>query len=183
VLDGGDPMTYAPHVLRDRFTVAGRTLGPRSVVCLEVMGDEVLPNIATEALARAFGLAVMTPDLAAPTGMRELPSPVAGNLDGQTAVLVQYAPATHGANWTSEHGTLQFVPGFPFAGDEPFPRLAMPIEVANPIYPTLAQVVEILASHQAGEAPRVRSTLAPVHDFDGDGVCDDADPDPLDPSR
>jgi hypothetical protein len=180
VIDGGDPLSYAPHVLADRFGV----LGPRSVICLEVVGDQVLSNRGTEALARELGLAVLTPDLVPPDGLVELASPVAGNRDGQTAVLVQYSPATHGANWSAEHGVVRYLPGFPQPGDDPFPQLPDgPITIANPIYATFDQVDEILASHAAGAAPLVRSTLAPVADFDDDGWPDASDAYPYDPTR
>ena len=178
VIDGADPLSYAPHVMRDRF--AG--IGPRSVVCIEVVGDQVLANSGTEALARELRLDVLAPGFGV-TGLADIASPAAGNRDGQTAVLVQYAPATHGANWSNEHGTISFMPGGPVAGDDPFVRLATPIQISNPIYETFAQVVETAQTHQAGRSPIVRSTLAPIHDFDGDGVPDDADPWPLDPSR
>jgi dienelactone hydrolase len=183
VLDGADPLSYAPHVLADRFTIDGAVLAPRSVVCIEVVGDEVLANTGTDALAVRLGLAVLSPHLEVPAGMPELASPASGNRDGQTAILVQYAPATHGANWSSERGELRYLPGFPAAGPEPFPELPAPISIANPLYETWDQVAEILSSHRAGEAPVVRSTLTPVHDFDGDGTPDDVDPDPLDPLR
>ncbi len=182
VIDGGDPLTYAPHILTDRFSLAGTPLPPRSVVALEVLGDQVLCNAGTEALARGLGLAVLTPDLAPPAGLAEIASPAAANLDGQTAVLVQYAPATHGANWSAERGTLRYMPGFPFEGETPFPRLPHAVTIANPIYETHAQVAEILATYFAGDAPRVRSTRAPVADFDDDGTPDAADPNPLDPA-
>jgi len=179
VIDGGDPLSYAPHVLADRFG-----LGPRSVICLEVVGDQVLSNRGTEALARELGLAVLTPDLAPPDGLAELASPAAGNRDGQTAVLVQYSPATHGANWSAEHGVLRYLPGFPQSGDDPFPPLPDgPITIDNPIYATFDQVFEILATHAAGAAPLVRSTLAPVADFDDDGWPDAIDAFPYDPTR
>ena len=179
VIDGGDPLSYAPHVLRDRFGA----LGPRSVVCIEVVGDQVLSNVGTEALARELGLDVLVPDLAPPAGLVEIASPAAGNRDGQTAVLVQYAPATHGANWSSETGVLTYLPGFPQAGDDPFPKLPAAITIRNPIYETLAQVGDLLTTHQAGELPRVRSTLAPIADFDDDGVPDADDAAPYDPAR
>ena len=60
--------------------------------------------------------------------------------------------------------------------------LPAPITIANPIYDTLAQVVDTLATHQAGQPPRVATTRAPVADFDGDGVPDAQDPAPYDPS-
>lgn len=183
VIDGGDPLTYAPHVLRDRFAIAGRALGPRSVIAIEVVGDQVLSNVGTDALAQGLGLDVLAPHLDVPEGLGSVASPAAGNLDGQTAVLVQYAPATHGANWSSEHGVIRYLPAFPAEGDDRFPRLPAPITIPNPIYETLEQVLEILVTHQAGEPPRVRMTRPPVRDFDADGVPDDQDAAPLDPSR
>jgi hypothetical protein len=183
VLDGGDPLSYARHITRDRFAVAGAPLAPRSIVCLEVVGDEVLSNTGTDALVRGLGVSALEPHLELAPGVPEIASPAAGNLDGQTAILVQYAPATHGANWSSEHGELRFLPGFPAAGDDPFPLLPAPITIDNPIYATFDQVFELLATHQAGAAPLVRSTAPPVHDFDGDGTPDAADPAPLDPTR
>jgi pimeloyl-ACP methyl ester carboxylesterase len=183
VIDGGDPLTFAPHLLTDRFTIAGAPLPPRSIVAIEVMGDQVLCNAGTEALALGMKLDVLAPHLAVPNGLVEIASPAAGNRDGQTAVLVQYAPATHGGNWSSERGTLKYMPGFPFEGEVRFPRLSRWVTVDNPIYETHEQVAEVLATYFAGEAPRVRSTLAPVADFDGDGTPDTADPDPLDPAR
>ncbi|HEY5922346.1 MAG TPA: alpha/beta hydrolase [Kofleriaceae bacterium] len=183
VIDGADPLTYAPHVLRDRFTIDGTVLGPRSIVCIEVLGDQVLSNEGTDALARGLGLDVLAPNLAPPDGVVSIESPAAGNRDGQTAILVQYAPATHGGNWSSEKGILRYLPGFPHAGDTPFPRLPAPITITNPIYDTHAQVAEILDSHRAGEAPRVRSTRAPIADFDDDGTPDATDPAPYDPAQ
>ncbi len=183
VIDGGDPLSYAPHVTRDRFALAGTTLPPRNVVAIEVMGDQVLSNSGTDALVRGMALDVLTPDMAAPSGLVEVASPAAGNRDGFTQILVQYSPATHGANWSAERGTLRYMPGFPFEGDERFPKLPAPISIENPIYDTQAQVAEILATYFAGEAPRVRSTRPPMPDFDGDGRTDDTDPDPLDPAQ
>jgi dienelactone hydrolase len=183
VVDGGDPLSYAPHVLADRFTIGTRALGPRSVVCIEVVGDQVLSNRGTDALTRELGLSVLAPNLAPPGGMAELASPAAANMDGQTAVLVQYSPATHGANWSAEHGTLNYLPGFPVAGDDPFPKLPMPVTIDNPIYATYDQVDEILSTYFAGAAPRVRSTLAPIADFDDDGYPDAIDAYPYDPTR
>ena len=155
LVDPADPLTYAPHILRDRLEVNGAPLGPRSLVVLEVVGDEVIHNLATESLARAMGLEVLAPGAVA--GLATTPSPAAGNLDGQTAVLVQIPNATHGTNWTSEEGVLEFVPGFPHPGEEPFPELDAPVAIANPIYTTLEQVIEVLATHQAGEPPLVRA--------------------------
>jgi hypothetical protein len=115
--------------------------------------------------------------------MLQIESPASANVSSQTAVLVQYSPATHGYNWSAQQGTLEYVPGGPLEGDDPFPKLATPITIKEPIYETLDQVVEILATHFAQPAPRVRSTHAPVADFDGDGKPDASDPDPFDPTK
>ena len=182
VIDGADPLSYAPHVLRDRFTVGGAQLGPRHVIALEVIGDQVLSNRGTDALAQALGLEALVPHLEIPEGITSIASPAAANRDGQTAVLVQYAPATHGANWSAEFGLLRYLPAFPAEGDDPFPRLPGAIKIPNPIYETLAQVTEILTTYQAGEAPRVRMTKPPVADFDADGAPDATDSAPYDPA-
>ena len=183
IFDGGDPVTLASHVLRERFAIDGTEIGPRHVVMIEVIGDEIMPNAGTDALAHAFGVSVLTPDLEPPPGLAEVASPAAGNVDDQTGILVQYAPATHGYNWSSEHGNMAFKPGFPFGEDDPFPKLAKEITLFEPIYETHEQVKEILATFFAGQVPVVRSTKAPIHDFDGDGKLDGVDPDPYDPSR
>ncbi len=182
VIDGGDPLTYAPHVLRDRFTIAGAQLSPRHVIAIEVLGDQVLSNRGTDALAQELRLAALTPHLEIPAGLTSVPAPAAGNLDAQTAILVQYSPATHGANWSAEHGTLRFAPGFPTDEVDPFPRLPADITIENPIYETLDQVFEILATHRANGVPTVKMTRPPIRDFDGDGASDDTDAYPYDPS-
>jgi hypothetical protein len=182
VIDGADPLSYAPHVLRDRFTIGGAQLGPRHVIAIEVIGDQVLSNRGTDALAQALGLEALVPHLEIPEGITSVASPAAGNRDGQTAVLVQYAPATHGANWSSEFGLLRYLPAFPAEGDDPFPRLPGAIKIPNPIYETLEQVTEILTTYQATAVPRVRMTKPPIADFDADGAPDASDPAPYDPA-
>lgn len=183
IFDGADSLTYARHVFRDRFVIENKYIDRRHVVCLEVMNDEAMPNQATEALARALGLHVLKPNLEVPAGLLQIESPGSGNLAGQTAILAQYAPATHGYNWSAESGTLEYVPGYPHAGDNRFPKLPKKITIKEPIYETHAQVAEILSTYFAGQPPRVRSTKPPVRDFDGDGVPDAADPDPFDPEK
>ncbi len=50
-------------------------------------------------------------------------------LFGMADVALSYAPATHGANWCAEHGTLNYLPGFPQPGDVRFPKLPAPITI------------------------------------------------------
>jgi pimeloyl-ACP methyl ester carboxylesterase len=183
IFDGADSLTYSRHVLKDRFMIENQYLGRRHVVCIEVMNDEIMPNQATEALARGFGLHVLKPNVDAPDGLFQIESPGAGNVNNQTGILVQYEPATHGYNWSAERGDLVYVPGGPAEGDVRFPKLATKITILEPIYETHAQVAEILSTYFAGQNPKVRSTKAPVADFDGDGRPDKTDPDPYDPTK
>jgi pimeloyl-ACP methyl ester carboxylesterase len=183
IFDGADSLTFARHVLKDRFMVENEYLGLRHVVCLEVMHDEIMPNESTEALARGFGLHVLKPNLDVPDGLFQIESPGAGNVNNQTGILVQYEPATHGYNWSAERGDLSYVPGGPSDGDVRFPKLADKITILEPIYETHEQVAEILSTYFAGQNPKVRSTKAPVADFDGDGRPDKTDPDPYDPQK
>jgi len=163
ILDGADPLSFAPHTFINRFTYAGNLVGRRHVVCIEAIGDEIMSNQGTEALARAYKMAVLKPHLYPPEGMAQWPSPASGNYESQTAILVQYAPATHGYNWSAQHGELDYVPGFPHDADNPFPKLDKPIPIQEPIYETEAQVANILATHFAtGGAPVVISTQTPV---------------------
>ena len=180
VIDGADPLTYAPHVLADRFP----DVKPRSIVLIEVVGDQVLSNHGTNALAQELTLDIVTPHLTPPEGLADIASPAAANRPSNTtAALVQYSPATHGANWSSETGVLRFYPDFPTDNpDERFRPLPEPVTIAEPIYETWEQVWEILASHQAGAAPSVRITKPPVADFDGDGIPDSEDPTPFGPA-
>lgn len=183
IFDGADSLTFARHVLRDRLRIENNFLELRHVVCLEVMNDEAMPNAATEALARGFGLHTLKPNLVPPAGLPQIASPGSGNVTAQTAVLVQYAPATHGENIAAERGTLEYLPGYPHPGDDPFPKLPMKITIRQPLYETHAQIAEILSTYFAGTTPRVVSTKPPVADFDQDGKLDVVDPDPYDPAK
>jgi hypothetical protein len=154
IVDAADPLTYASRVLDG-------TLPPRHILFIEVMGDELIPNTATDALGRVMGLALLEPYSQAVDGLPTIASPASANVNGQTAVVAQYSPATHGANWTSEKGELVFVPGFPHEGEDPFPRLPEPIPITNPLYETLDQVVQALQTYQLG-APIIVSTHVPA---------------------
>jgi hypothetical protein len=183
ILDGADPLSYAPHTLKDRFAVGGATLSARSVVLLEVVGDEVLPNRATHALARAFGTPLLAPFVTEVERLEVVEGRQQGNVDGQTGALVQWSPATHGANWTSERGVRKFAP-FTESDDEVFVTLEQSVTINNPMRATLAQVIGILESYADG-APAVEPSHIALPDFDDDGMLDEdelaAGRDPLRP--
>jgi hypothetical protein len=172
LLDPADPLTYAPHYFRDRLGT-----GPRHVVVIETMHDELLSNVGTDALARAGGFGLLEPYYAPIEGVPVVPSPASGNVEGQTGMIVQYAPATHGANWSTDVGVRHF---HPVEQDGEFVPLPDSIPIRNPVRETFEQVIELLRSHREG-TPILKSTLAPRHDFDDDGIEDDRDPEPYVP--
>ena len=82
-------MSWAPFVLRERLTVAGRPVGPRHLVALEVVGDEVIPNQATEAWARVVGLEVLAPHMEVPEGIAEVASGAPADAGGQAVTALR----------------------------------------------------------------------------------------------
>lgn len=106
VMDDADPINYAPHVLVG--DLAQNTQA--SVLLQEVLGDTVMPNSATEDLARSFATAAVTPAFSQVAAI----NPVAGvpqvpiNFVGPA--LFQIANAAHGALLDPGQGpTMQIV--------------------------------------------------------------------------
>jgi dienelactone hydrolase len=177
VTEAGDPIGYAPHVLGEPITA--RT--PPDLLVTYAVGDEVMPNIATVALMRALGVELATPALDAVPGLVSRAGPVSGNVKGRTAVAVQYAPANHGLGY-GRWDTREFVPGVPLDGDERFPALSASFRIEMPIREHVAELVTFLSTANAGKAV-VEVTAPPRADFDGDGVLDADDADPMNPKQ
>lgn len=175
ITEAGDPIGYAPHVMRD--PLSGRATP--DVLVTYALGDEVLPNVSTIALIRALGLEVATPALSEVPGVATRPSPVSANVDGHVGVAVQYAPANHGLGYV-RWDTREFMPGVPVEGEERFPRLPKSFQIEMPIREHARQLAAFFASVNAGKGVVVVSA-PPRADFDGDGALDDQDSAPLDP--
>ncbi|MFO0757589.1 MAG: hypothetical protein U0359_13925 [Byssovorax sp.] len=190
IVDPGDPLSYAGHVVNDPLTINGAKNPPKSVLAFEVLFDETVSNDANEALARAMGLPLAKPNVGA---MSKVPfvevTPSAGVISGVpvagvTSVLVQVGPATHGSDLFSRKGEHHYAHPFAqFDQMEPFTALAMPFTVAQP-YADLQQVVSDYfdGAFTGAGAPPVKGAPPPVLDFDGDGFADDADSAPNDPT-
>lgn len=130
LIDGGDPVSYAPHVLADRFAGA-----PPHVLQQMVIGDETVPNVTNRSLARALGV-TLVPPVFQEVGLIDVAAsaPVRGNRDGGavTAALFQYdrqsytpggtpQVATHAGIFggiESEEQTFGFFSSY-FAGEVP----------------------------------------------------------------
>jgi hypothetical protein len=183
ITEAGDPIAYAPHVLRD--PLLPERLPPDMLVSYAVY-DEVLPNISTIALVRAFGLPLATPNLFDLPGIPTIAAPVVGNLESdRTAAAVQYLPANHNLMY-SRYDTRQFYPGVPFDGPDRFAHLPKQFTFEQPVREELAQLVTFLGGVANGEAGRIELTTPPHADYDGDGVLDEVErthgTDPYDPT-
>ncbi len=178
ITEGGDPIAYAPHVLRD--PPPGRP--PADILVSFSVYDEVMPNIATHALIRALGIDVGEPYLVGIPGVPTVAAPVRGNLpSGRTGAAFEYSPANHGLGYM-RYDLREFVPGVPFPGDERFPKLDRAFDVEMAIREHDDQMVAFFTSLQDGGPATIPSTAPPRADYDGDGVLDQDDTDPLDPT-
>lgn len=75
-LDRIDPMTFAPHLLEDRYPGNPETLD----IAMQVgVGDPTVPNIASFYQARILGVPVLGPTTVTPFGLPTVTSPVPGS--------------------------------------------------------------------------------------------------------
>ena len=89
LLDGGDAANYAPHVLKDRLR--GDATHAPHVLMQMAIGDDIVPNVATRALARAMAIPQAAPKFAPISLLPDAPkTPFEGNLGGVTAALFQF---------------------------------------------------------------------------------------------
>lgn len=197
--EAGDPIAYASRLVTSPRPIGG--LAPkRNVLMVEVVYDEIVSNEATEALARAAGLALGTPnvgpnsgvaDLATnrpypgggivlptvdpgPTGFRDTPS------QGVTAVLLQVSPGHHGANMIRSSANRTWaIPfntpsgGLNLVSGDPKRVPCSHNELKN-------AVVRFFDEAMQGLVPTVTGVPAPVRDVDADGAADATDKAPLD---
>ena len=202
VVDPADMLTFADYVVTNPGMVSGKSLPPANVLQVEVVYDEWVPNEANEALARAMGLGMATPNVGSNAGVNTLDlvrapamnpaaipfaqvAPDSSGLihdtpvKGTTAVLVQTAPAQHGEDLYSSVGHRSFQipyvpPAYPAGSGGPFTVITSYREVQ-------ATVTRFLGDGIAGKVPNVTGFKAPVRDTDGDTYPDSTDADPSNP--
>ena len=179
IIDPGDSVNYVGHIIHDPLVGPEGPMPPKNVLQIEVILDEWVPNPSNEALAAAMGIELLEPLYQEIELLGTVPSPASLNIHTQggsvTGVLVQYNPATHGDNMNRQYGTRKFVPGFPFPGPEPFPRLLNPVTLRSPNREVIDQVIHFFDSYRTTGVAEVVSTAPPVPDYDGDGVLDHED--------
>jgi hypothetical protein len=93
ILDPQDPHLHAPFLWRERLALSGSSRRA-SVLLVEGVGDGLVPNHTTEALALALGaVALAQPGRASLPGLEPARLPLAGNVDAETTgALVQWTP-------------------------------------------------------------------------------------------
>lgn len=128
IAEAGDPIAYASRLVKSPAPLAGAPTGPRNILQIEVLFDELVSNECNEALARAAGYGMASPNVGPNAGIADLASrktypgggiklevlPAApdGYHDvpkaGVTAILVQASPAHHGADLVRSKGTRSY---------------------------------------------------------------------------
>lgn len=140
LLDRGDSMSFAPVLATQS----------KNVLFQMAYDDETVPNQATEALARSANAAILGraprySDLMMGT------SPLVSNLVlGSVRVtrgLTVFDPASHGLLSTRMAEATVVHPPVP-----PFPSLASPTPIANPVDAAIAQMVHFFVTFQTGAA-------------------------------
>lgn len=114
--------------------------GHRDVLVQEVIDDDIMPNAATAALARALHVQLVGPKLQDVVGLEVNPDamPISGNVGGRTAVLYQYddvvedgevVKATHFGIYGSDSNRLQTAHWFQTWVDGGLPEAIDPFEL------------------------------------------------------
>ena len=152
LLDAADPGTYAPYIYGEKrsWTTNQSNVTHPHLLMQMAMNDEIVPNTANAALARAFNLPHLK-QVAQPISLLDqVDGPLAGNLAGSTAALFQFDRVTTGpqvlspsdhmnvpAGREGRHQARQFLLSWLSANEE-FPIILDPYEAFS--IPALSQV-------------------------------------------
>ncbi len=154
LLDGGDPLAWAPYVLRH----PGAGMPAKHLVMQSALEDESVPNSANEHLAAASGLPIITHgDSPTPLSMyakfgAPVAAPVSLNVtagDGSkvTAGWVTFKSASHGSFFERE-AVQNYVHPFP-----PVMKLDTPIRKPSPSVYIMKQFVRFVTSYYETGTP------------------------------
>jgi hypothetical protein len=200
ILEAGDPLAYAASLVTTPRPLKGSATAARNILQFEVIYDELVPNEANEALARAAGFGFATPNVGSNSGIVDFrhldanpgrvplvnPTPDAsGAFRGAqaTSIVVQQSPAQHGENLTASHAKRSFgIPYSDWTAPDPFHHLDASFSVRCPYRSTQAAMVRFIDEAFQGKVPSVVVDTPPVRDLDDDGTPDETDPDPANPA-
>jgi dienelactone hydrolase len=169
VIDPGDSINFAPYVVLSPATVNGAPLAPKNVLQISTVYDDFVPNEANEALARALGIHLATPNVGTNSGVStmamvkdptmipdRLPLPDQDPDDaglihdtpvkGTTAVLVQTIPGIHGGNFQQGLAPHSFaIPYNQFDSGTPFVPLGKGSASADPPFSITCSYLQLQA--------------------------------------
>jgi dienelactone hydrolase len=204
IAEPGDPLVYAKHVVSAPQPLSGAPTKARNAMLIEVLFDETVSNESTEALARALGIGLATPNALTNAEIRDLRSPQTNArrtplldvmpdgsgaihdtpVTGVTAILVQDSPANHSGNLTRSVSTRQYkAPYADLDSKTPFVRHDNSFAVRTGYREMQGVVKGFFETAFAGPVPSVKGLRAPVRDIDDDGNPDATDPEPTDPTK
>jgi len=201
IAEAGDPIAYASRLVKSPAPLANAPTTPRNILQIEVLFDELVSNECNEALARAAGYGMASPNVgpnagvadlatrkvypgggikldllpAAPDGYHDVPKP------GFTAVLVQASPAHHGADLTRSKGGRSYRIPYNTPDGKLDLNLQGRVDVPCPYRALQETMVRFFGDAFDDKVPVVAGIPAPIRDVDGDGQPDDADPSPVGP--
>jgi len=202
ILDEADPVDFASYLVTAPGTVHGTPLAPRNVLATSVLYDASASNEIEEALARAAGLGLATPNVGTNSGARTLaevrdPTQIPDRLPlpdvdpdstglihdtpvpGVTAVLVQTGPGIHYWNLTQSTGAIDYPVPYNASTSELDPSLQFTVRCSY--VAAQATMTRFFADGFAGKVPNVTGFQPAVRDFDDDGYPDATDADPSNP--
>lgn len=169
IVDPGDPLDYGPYVVQAPATVNGAVNAPKNVLQIEVVYDEYVPNESNEALARAMGIHLATPNVGTNSGVSTPgmvinPATIPDRLPltdqnpddaglihdtpvtGTTAVLVQTLPGVHGNDFLSGLNTHHYaVPYNQFTQTTPFVQLGTGAYTSDPPFQITCAYLQLQA--------------------------------------
>lgn len=203
ITEPGDPLLYASHLVTAPHTLASNATKPRNVLQIEVIFDELVTNEGDEALARAAGYGLGSPNVGTNSELMDLahpdqnphavPLPTVNPdangihdtpMQGITAVMIQAGPATHGSDLVQSKGTRTYAaPWALFDQLTDFPKAPNVYQVSCPYRELQVAMTGFFGSAFAGNVPTVAGFKTPVRDLDDDGTPDATDPDPNDPTK
>jgi dienelactone hydrolase len=177
IMEPGDPITYAQYLTTSPQLLAGTATKPRNAVQVEVIWDYFVTDEASEAIARAAGWDLATPNVGSNADITD-PTNATPNLratpfvtvdpdmngaihdtpaKGVTAVLIQTGPAEHGRDLVSSTGEVDFaVPFVP-----PFQQFKAPVSFPQDYRGLQNVAVTFFGDAFQGQVPRVMGFAAP----------------------
>ncbi|MBX3205283.1 MAG: hypothetical protein KF764_09450 [Labilithrix sp.] len=200
--EGGDPIAYADKLVKSPMPLLGAPTKPRNILQIEVLYDELVANEGNEALARAAGFGMATPNVGANAGLADLASstPFRGGgielvqltpdatgfhdtpVAGVTALIAQVSPAQHGGNLVRSKASRTYK--IPYNAKDG--RLILDRTDPSPVpcpYRELQDVMlRFFGDAFDGKVPVVSGLPAPVRDLDADGALDGVDREPANPA-